>query len=261
MCLGVPARVEEVRGITAIADFGGIKREILVGVKDLQPGDLVMVHAGMAIGKLTEEAVIENLMVYKELFVAESLMRGESEESAKRTAEKEIEKILEELGVEKPMIKETEDVRTAEQVETPIPPNAFKRRYRASLSDTDYLQVMHYTNYLRYCERAQQELLDSIGFGYAKLIHQHGLFIPTVETSIRLKGPIRLDNEFEVAVWVEEIGRKHIRFKNVIRTLTSNKIVAEATTIAVCTDISLMEGMELPAELVEKLRPYMEGAK
>ena len=62
-------------------------------------------------------------------------------------------------------------------------------------------------------------------------------------------------------MWVEEIGRKHIRFKNVIRNLTSNKIVAEATTIAVCTDISLMEGMELPAELVEKLRPYMEGAK
>jgi YbgC/YbaW family acyl-CoA thioester hydrolase len=251
----------EIRRLTVLVDFGGVKREVLAGTKDLRPGDFVMVHAGVAIGKLTEKAVLENLAAYRELLVAELTARGESEENAKKLAEREMGEILKSMGVPPVELGKPETVRSAQTPEerVRIPPNAFRCRYKASLSDTDYLQVMHYTNYLRYCERAQQELLNSIGFGYARLIHQYSLFIPTVETSIRLWGPIRLDNEFEVAVWVEEIGRKHIRFKNVIKNLTSKKLVAEATTVAVCTDISLMEGMELPAELVRELERYLGG--
>lgn len=52
MCLGVPAKLVEVSGMEAVADFGGVRRRILLGVSGVKPGDWVMVHAGVAIGRL-----------------------------------------------------------------------------------------------------------------------------------------------------------------------------------------------------------------
>ena len=55
MCVGLSAKVVSVKDQTAIIDAGGAKREISAGVmEDLEPGDYVMVHAGVAIAKITE---------------------------------------------------------------------------------------------------------------------------------------------------------------------------------------------------------------
>ena len=55
MCVGLSAKVVSVKDDTAIIDAGGAKREISAGVmEDLEPGDYVMVHAGVAIAKITQ---------------------------------------------------------------------------------------------------------------------------------------------------------------------------------------------------------------
>ncbi|MBR6101936.1 MAG: HypC/HybG/HupF family hydrogenase formation chaperone [Ruminococcus sp.] len=55
MCVGLSARVVSVKDSTALIDAGGATREISAGVLDeLEPGDYVMVHAGVAIAKITE---------------------------------------------------------------------------------------------------------------------------------------------------------------------------------------------------------------
>ena len=63
MCLGVPARIMEIRGDdpltrTGKAACGGVIREIhLAGCPDAVVGDYVVVHAGFAISRLsTDEA-------------------------------------------------------------------------------------------------------------------------------------------------------------------------------------------------------------
>ena len=69
MCVGLSAKVVSVKDDTAIIDAGGAKREISAGVMDdLEPGDYVMVHAGIAIAKITQsdedeaEDVMESLL-------------------------------------------------------------------------------------------------------------------------------------------------------------------------------------------------------
>ena len=55
MCVGLSAKVVKISDGTAVVDAGGAKREVsaqLLG--DLEPGDYVMVHAGVAIAKITE---------------------------------------------------------------------------------------------------------------------------------------------------------------------------------------------------------------
>lgn len=55
MCVGISAKVVSVDEGTAIIDISGAKRMISADlIEDLEPGDYVMVHAGMAIAKITE---------------------------------------------------------------------------------------------------------------------------------------------------------------------------------------------------------------
>ena len=56
MCVGLSAKVVKISDGTAVIDAGGAKREVSAQLlEDLEPGDYVMVHAGVALAKITEE--------------------------------------------------------------------------------------------------------------------------------------------------------------------------------------------------------------
>ena len=56
MCVGLSARVVAINKDTALVDASGAKREVSTELlDDLEPGDYVMVHAGVAIAKITPE--------------------------------------------------------------------------------------------------------------------------------------------------------------------------------------------------------------
>ena len=56
MCVGLSAKVVRITEGTAVVDASGAKREVSVQLlRDLEPGDYVMVHAGVAIAKITDE--------------------------------------------------------------------------------------------------------------------------------------------------------------------------------------------------------------
>ncbi|MEE1352779.1 MAG: HypC/HybG/HupF family hydrogenase formation chaperone [Acutalibacteraceae bacterium] len=54
MCVGLPAKVRKVEDGMAVIDASGAERTVSAQMIDgLEPGDYVMVHAGMAIAKIT----------------------------------------------------------------------------------------------------------------------------------------------------------------------------------------------------------------
>ena len=56
MCVGLSAKVVRIAEGTAVVDASGAKREVSVQLlRDLEPGDYVMVHAGIAIAKITSD--------------------------------------------------------------------------------------------------------------------------------------------------------------------------------------------------------------
>ena len=53
MCVGLSAKVVKISNGTAVVDAGGAKREVSSKLlENLEPGDYVMVHAGVAIAKM-----------------------------------------------------------------------------------------------------------------------------------------------------------------------------------------------------------------
>ena len=69
MCLGVPGRVVEIRGLVAVVDFWGVKRETRLDVVDeeVAVGDWILNHVGFAIRKIPPEDVQETLALYEQL--------------------------------------------------------------------------------------------------------------------------------------------------------------------------------------------------
>ena len=56
MCVGLAAKVVSVKDGTAVIDASGAKRDVSAELlEDLEPGDYVMVHAGVAIAKITSD--------------------------------------------------------------------------------------------------------------------------------------------------------------------------------------------------------------
>lgn len=68
MCVGLPARVVQVKRGMALVDASGARREVSAALlDDLDPGDYVMVHAGMAIAKITADDEEESDEILEDL--------------------------------------------------------------------------------------------------------------------------------------------------------------------------------------------------
>ena len=56
MCLAIPLKIVSIDGKTAVGEAAGLTQKVRVDfLPDLKIGDYVMVHAGFAIQKMTEE--------------------------------------------------------------------------------------------------------------------------------------------------------------------------------------------------------------
>jgi hydrogenase expression/formation protein HypC len=72
MCLGVPAKIEEVYqkdGLhMARVDFGGVSREVCLDyVPEAKVGDYCIIHVGFAISLLSESEAKETLALLNEI--------------------------------------------------------------------------------------------------------------------------------------------------------------------------------------------------
>lgn len=67
MCVAIPGKVMEVSDGTAVVDFSGNRVNARAGLVDVKPGDMVLVHAGCIIQKVTEEEADEISDIMAEL--------------------------------------------------------------------------------------------------------------------------------------------------------------------------------------------------
>ena len=68
MCLAMPMKINKIDGSLAQCEAGGLTQDIRIDfITDPQPGDYVMVHAGFAIGKMSENEALENMELLEEI--------------------------------------------------------------------------------------------------------------------------------------------------------------------------------------------------
>lgn len=68
MCLAVPLKLIEINGNKAVGESLGMKRDIRVDfIPDPKIGDYVIVHAGFAIERLSEQQALDDIAAWEEI--------------------------------------------------------------------------------------------------------------------------------------------------------------------------------------------------
>ena len=68
MCLAVPLQLIEIKGKEAVGEAMGMRRTVRVDfIPEPKIGDYVIVHAGFAIERLSEQQAAEDLEAWEEL--------------------------------------------------------------------------------------------------------------------------------------------------------------------------------------------------
>ncbi|ODV03417.1 MAG: hydrogenase assembly protein HypC [Rubrivivax sp. SCN 70-15] len=78
MCLAIPMQVVAIDGLNARCEAKGIERVVslfLLQHETLQPGDMVMIHVGYAIQRITPDEARTAWALYDEMLAADELIR------------------------------------------------------------------------------------------------------------------------------------------------------------------------------------------
>ncbi|MCK4236482.1 MAG: HypC/HybG/HupF family hydrogenase formation chaperone [Candidatus Krumholzibacteria bacterium] len=71
MCLGIPMKVIEKKDNEAVAEAGGIRKNVRLDLlEETQVGDYVLIHTGYAIEKLDPEEARETLELIRQVYRA-----------------------------------------------------------------------------------------------------------------------------------------------------------------------------------------------
>ena len=66
MCLAIPMRIASIDGPDAVAEVNGVSRRVRVDLLgDIEVGDFVLIHAGLAIAKVDEREALKTLSLLK----------------------------------------------------------------------------------------------------------------------------------------------------------------------------------------------------
>ena len=127
----------------------------------------------------------------------------------------------------------------------------FTARYRVYWSDTDAAGIAHFTSFLKYCERAEEDLIYSLAG--KRDYRSVGVLLPRVKASCTYHYPLYPGDALRVDIEDITVGGKSITYKFTIHNETRGNLSAECEIVAVAVDPRTMKSTELPKEFKQLL--------
>jgi acyl-CoA thioester hydrolase len=133
-------------------------------------------------------------------------------------------------------------------------PGHFSLRRRVAFSETDVAGLVHFSNFFRYFEDAEHALWREAGLS----IHpeQSPIGWPRVSAACEFHRPLRLEQEFDIAVHIAEMTKRTIAYAGEI-TRNGERIATGTWKIACVTRMpdGSIKSAEIPPDVAERLRP------
>jgi len=131
----------------------------------------------------------------------------------------------------------------------------FRTSYRVTWADTDAAQVVHFSNYFRLFERAEEDFYRHLGFSFAD-IRTKGLWFPRVEAFCQYKKPAGFNDLLETELTVEGLKEKSVKYGFRIINKDTDVLVATGYVVVVAADKQAGKATQIPIEIAEKLKPF-----
>ena len=132
----------------------------------------------------------------------------------------------------------------------------FNTSFRVSWADTDAAQVVHFSNYLRFFEKAEEEFYRHLGFSFTDYKLTPGLWFPRVEVFCQYKKSARFNDLIEVELSIEELKEKSVKYSFRIVNEETGVLLANGYVVIVAADKQTGKATQIPSEIVEKLKPF-----
>ena len=132
---------------------------------------------------------------------------------------------------------------------------------RVQFSDTDMAGIVHFSNFFRYMERVEHAFFRSLGFSIVDkpVEGEERVGWPRVHASCDYMAPLRVEEEFECELLVEEVRSKVIR--HFIRFWKlDGTLAAEGRITAACVRKDKATGQMKAVVIPQRFRDKIEAA-
>src|SRR5947209_20211153 len=130
----------------------------------------------------------------------------------------------------------------------------FRTTRRIEFADTDRAGIVHFANFFRFMEAAEQEFLRSRGLSVALDWEGQALGFPRVSASCDYLKPAYFEDVLDVTVRVTRVGRKSVTY--VFEFSRGGDLVARGQVSSVCCRVAAdqrLESLEIPPAVRQRL--------
>lgn len=126
---------------------------------------------------------------------------------------------------------------------------------RVRYAETDQMGVVYHSNFFPYFESARTESIRQLGFTYASM-EKMGVVMPVIDVHCRYLRPARYDDLLTIKTMLKELPVHHkIEFHHEVYN-EKDELLAVARIILYFMESATMKRTSMPAELLEKIKPY-----
>jgi YbgC/YbaW family acyl-CoA thioester hydrolase len=134
---------------------------------------------------------------------------------------------------------------------------SFVHRQLVQFVDTDMAGIVHFSNFFRYMEAAEDAFLRTVGVPLVHSDQGSHASLPRLSARCDFRSPARYGDTLEVAVVVRELREKTIRYAFEFSTL--GRRVAEGEVLAIYCEMAdqQLRSVPLPESFRRALEPYL----
>jgi len=139
-------------------------------------------------------------------------------------------------------------------------PAPFRTSRRVEFCDTDMAGIVHFSNFFRFMEFAEQAFLRSVGLSVAWTEGGVRFGFPRVGASCDFTKPVRFEDVLDITVTVAQIGTKSVTYR--FDFACRGEPVARGQVSTVCCrkgPDGTLESIEIPASIRAKLETASEA--
>ncbi|MCB1045428.1 MAG: acyl-CoA thioesterase [Acidobacteria bacterium] len=119
----------------------------------------------------------------------------------------------------------------------------FHYRKRIEFFETDAVGIVHFSNYFRIMEMAEHAWFRSLGTSVVHLGEDMHISWPRVKADCTFYGPLKFEDEVDVAVSMAEMRHKSMVFHHTLKRVSDGVVVAQGEIVVVCVEMT-HEGMK-----------------
>ncbi len=130
----------------------------------------------------------------------------------------------------------------------------YSYRSTAYWNETDAAGIVHFSNYFRYCERAEEEFFKKLLGGFPGILSKFSVIVPRVKASCEYHSPIYPHDDFRVDIVDIVLGGKSIRYRFEVFNESRGIKAADCEIVIAIVDPRTMKSIEIPIQLRELLK-------